>query len=653
MVDSEAEDYPPANLVNNQNEINIINDIEQEYPIIRCENCHEILLMTLALDKNEIILECEKEKKIEKISLKLFFENINKYKNSNCCNLCNEKNLSQKYYLCKTCSNLIICQNCFEKHNKDDEVEKLNKIDSLCKKHFNQIESFCDVCKEHKCFYCIPEHDEKHKNKEYLIRDKLFRKNRLDNFIKNLINISEVQKKIEKIINEVIDDLQKKIKSLIDLKNKFSETLNMKVKFSNLVYQNYLKKFKDTDLNFFLIKNLENEIDFGLKDLKIEKEKNLEERIGQIVTYLNSNIYNHFNNKLEDNSYEEKNNFINNKMVKAEDINYNIEREIQYDSLIDVIDFNDNLYAIYNQSSISFISKGNKNNTIKFKIIEEDLQRIKSCQKNENDKIMVLTDENLIFIQILEDSDYIILNKKPISIGIFEYNSLLDILYSNSYKIYLLSFPNYNKAKMILSNYNYNIIKFQFIKNNLFFIFGYKNLSSYLIENNNAKLLNETNQINIDNKNCIIIDLNKLNYAVNNKDKIYILNKNDLNLQKTININIDSLKYKPDNNSDNYYYSSYYNSNDQNYYFTTLFKISEHIITVFIFGTKKNIVNYRNYELSMSGIKWELKKEVNFINKSLNSLKSFNNQILLLGSYTSELIDINALWLYCIMCLLF
>ena len=184
MSDSQIIDYPPANIINNPNHNNDINEIEEDYPIIRCENCHEVLLMSLDIEKKQILLLCEKEKNDKKISFSKFFDDINKYKYSNCCQLCKKKNESQKYYLCKTCSNKIICQNCYEKHNKDDNIEKLNKIDSLCRKHFNQIESFCDICKEHMCSYCIPEHDEEHKNKEYLIRDKLFKKKQLDIFKK-------------------------------------------------------------------------------------------------------------------------------------------------------------------------------------------------------------------------------------------------------------------------------------------------------------------------------------------------------------------------------------------------------------------------------------------------------------------------------------
>jgi len=634
MSDSEAIDYPPANIVNNPNKINDINGHENEYPIIRCENCKEILLMSLDLDKNEILLSCEKDRSNKRISLNNFFDNINKYKDFNCCQLCKEKNLSQKYYLCKTCSNKIICKKCYEKHNKDDNIENLNKIDSLCRKHFNQIESFCDICKEHKCSYCIPEHEEEHKNKEYLIRDKLFKKNKLDAFTNNLKNISEIKQNIEKQINDVINEFKKKIELLNDLKDKFFEKLNMKIKFTNLVYQNYLQKFKNTDLNYYLIKNLENQIDFNLQDLKINNENKLEKKVDQIITYLNSNINNHFNNKSENNYYEEENNNINEININAIDVNYKIDRKLDFKNIIGFIDFNEELYAIYNLSRIKFISKND--NVIKFEIDEKDLYEIKSCQNNEDDKILVLTNKYLMFIQILESSDYIILNKYSLSLSKFEFNSSLSLLYlSNSYsgKIYIRLFPNYKEEKKLLDYNNYYIKKFQFVKDNLFFIFEQNKISSYLIKKNKTEFLNSNAQINIDEAYSEIIDLNKSFYLLNNKNKIYILNKNNLNLNKTISINIKEYKYIKIIN-DNYISSHSYN------YFTSLFKITDKIISLFIFYNNGLFVDFQNYHISMSGIKWELKKENSLLVNSINSLKRYNNKLLFLGENNSFLIEL-------------
>ena len=55
MEQNEINDYPPANAIE-ENKI-------VDYPIIRCEDCYEILKMNLNIDKKEIQLKCEKEGK--------------------------------------------------------------------------------------------------------------------------------------------------------------------------------------------------------------------------------------------------------------------------------------------------------------------------------------------------------------------------------------------------------------------------------------------------------------------------------------------------------------------------------------------------------------------------------------------------------------
>ena len=82
-----------------------------------------------------------KRAKSKNIIFEDFFKTINKYETINCCQFCNNKNYSQKYYLCKTCSNKILCENCFQIHDKKDNVINF-KIDSSCKKHYIPYESY-------------------------------------------------------------------------------------------------------------------------------------------------------------------------------------------------------------------------------------------------------------------------------------------------------------------------------------------------------------------------------------------------------------------------------------------------------------------------------------------------------------------------------
>ena len=190
----------------------------------------------------------------------------------NFCQLCKNKNPSQIYYLCRTCSNLIICGKCYNNHYKNDDIERLNKIDSLCRKHFNQIESYCDIFKENKCSYCESDHDKTHKNREFLLKDIFLDQNLLDRFVRNYEDIFKIKSKIEENINKVIKELQNKIELLKNLKIRFNESLEAKIKISNLVYQNYQAKLKKYDLNYFTIKNLKNQINFKLINFENIKE---------------------------------------------------------------------------------------------------------------------------------------------------------------------------------------------------------------------------------------------------------------------------------------------------------------------------------------------------------------------------------------------
>ena len=108
--------------------------------------------------------------------------------------------------------------------------------------------------------------------------------------------------------------------------------------------------------------------------------------------------------------------------------------------------------------------------------------------------------------------------------------------------------------------------------------------------------------------------MNNLYYAVNNRKQIFLLNKNDLNIIKTININKELSK-----NSE-----------------THLLKLSPSVFSLFIYDKLYDYYTYiykisfdiQNYEISMNGIKWDLKREKNFINKNTK-----NDEIIFIKLY--------------------
>ena len=388
MENSEINDCPPANVIEEKE--------KNDYPIIRCEDCHEILAINLKLDKKEVQLKCEKEGKIKNIPFDKFFSEIKKYEEINCCQFCKNKNPSQKYYLCKTCSNKILCEKCFEGHNKKDDIIKI-KIDSTCKKHYNPYESYCPICKENKCSYCSINHDESHEKDEILFKKKLLKQNKLDRFKIILKVIIKEKIKIEQQINSVVKELQEKIEFINNLKDTFNECLNMKLKFVELVLNNYEQKIKDFDANFFTIDNLEKQINFNLYKLEFNNNDSLDKKIENVTNCLNKNLSSHFNvydneQKLENENLE---NLFDEDITKVE---YKNLTEISYKAS-GFLDFNKDLFVFYSTNTIYFLAKNDYKT--KINIDEYGLEGIIMCKKVNDKQILICTYKNIIFIDII------------------------------------------------------------------------------------------------------------------------------------------------------------------------------------------------------------------------------------------------------------
>ena len=580
-------DYPPANAIEDKE--------EKDYPIIRCEDCHEILSISLNIDKKEIQLKCEKEGKTKNISFDKFFESLKEYADINCCQFCKKKNPSQKYYLCKTCSNKILCENCYEEHNKKDDIIKF-KIDSTCRKHYNPYESYCPICKENKCSYCSIDHDENHEKDEFFLKKKLLKKNKLDGFKNTIKKIKNDRDKIKEKINSVIKELEEKIAFINNLKEKFFECLNMKLKFVELVLFNYEKKLKDFDANFFVINNLENQIKFNLLDFNLNKNDSLDKKIENTYYYLNQNLNSHFNPDNQE---------IGGEKIKSEnlwdnnitDVDYESRNEFKYEPK-GFLDFNKDLFVFYSSNSIFFQSKDNFQT--KFQIEEFGLGMIEMCKKISDEKILIYTNKSITLVDIIDNNDYKVAKKIDFYEKIYDFNSNFNLIYLNhkyknsgyykeitGFTIKFKSFPDYKENKILVSGskkYQGNEAnKLQFYNNNIFFHFSEDNLDSYNINNNNCYLENSV-KISIDYSNASIISLNNEYYCLNDKRKVLILNKKDLTIAKTININSNNLG---------------------------MIKISDKLVTIFF--VKDSQLLYNNYEIQSNGIKWIVKKTITLL----------------------------------------
>ena len=245
------------------------------------------------------------------------------------------------------------------------------------------------------------------------------------------------------------------------------------------------------------------------------------------------------------------NNKINNENDDIINVDYNLKKEFDF-SVKDILDFNKDLLALTQDQSILFITKNNFEK--KFEIIEKCLDKIKFLKKIDEEKILVFTYNNYIIIKIIQNCDYNIIQKYDFTNSyLYDFKANWDLLYikkeiseykRHTYENFYLnisSFPDYNKTKFYISIKSYNFNKLIFINDNSIFCLANNHIVLYNISQNEFSLVNEI-EIDLYSSDCEIIDLNCF-YCLNDHKSIILLNKNNLNISKTIKINSNILGF--------------------------------------------------------------------------------------------------------------
>ena len=86
------------------------------------------------------------------------------------------------------------------------------------------------------------------------------------------------------------------------------------MKFTELILDNYEKKLKDFDLNYYTINNLEKQINFNLFELNYNENNSLDKKIEIITYYLNQNLNAQF--KFNNDNIDNIENFENIEKIK-------------------------------------------------------------------------------------------------------------------------------------------------------------------------------------------------------------------------------------------------------------------------------------------------------------------------------------------------
>ena len=409
--------------------------------------------------------------------------------------------------------------------------------------------------------------------------EKVIEKSKLDLFEKNLKNADFMKKKIKEIIDSVIEELIENIKTIRILEQTFFESLEAEIKMSKFLYESYQQEIKNRNVNCFISKELTNHINFFIPELKIDNTTSLNERINNIIFYVNESI----NNKFQKFEKEEK--IIN--------IKYQINTKIKM-NIKGIFNYNENLLVTYDDYTIKFISKNTLQN--KFTIMEPEIKNIKKCEKkNKGDLFIILVSSSIFIIKIFPQyNEYKILEKVDISkyetVIINSLCNLLAFTKSNySFKFYLINYKNYIKIE---KEFKDDISRFLLVNDNLFF--GIKNyyIKLYLIEKNDC---NEINKFEISGvkENDSVINLNEDYLTLNTSNKIFIFDKkNNYNLSKTINLNDE--------------YGSSIN----------IINLNNIMISLCLKEKKMKIINYN---ISLMGLKW---REIS------NSNIDFDNEVI-------------------------
>ena len=453
----------------------------------------------------------------------------------------------------------------------------------------------------------------------------MLKKNKIEGLKNTIKKIKNDKDKIEQKINLVIKELEEKLLFINNLKKKFFECLSMKIQFVELILNNYEKKLENYNINYFIANNLEKQINFNLLELNINKNSSLDKKIQNISDYIEENLNSKFGLDNGEGSSEviKKENLSDNNIT---DVEFNVLKKFDYNNIIGLLDFNKDLILVYSSYAIYFISKNDYK--IKFKLEEYGINGIKICKKINDFKILLYTNNNIIFVDILDNSDYKIEKKIELSYKIYDFKSHLDLLcfkykdenfnnYYNKFEpiIKLLLFPDYNKSKFSLNISMFNDYsdndKLNFISNDIFFYISPKELSLYAIKNNKISF-EKSLKIDIYPKNISIIELKEY-YCLNDKKKILLLNKINLEIAKTISLDSKNIG---------------------------ILKISNKLLSIFIsdyYGLFS-----KNYTISSDGIKWSLNKTKTLLKQfqTFNSCYHDNNYILFMNENSCSLFDI-------------
>ena len=239
-------------LSDNQNKV--VNSITQSKEII-CPKCFEEINIKI-INYKISLYDCKNGHKINDINFK-DFPNTQKIDLKNIiCNKCTQNNkfnsYNNQFYKCFTCGKNL-CPLCQSQHDKGHQTIDYDKINSVCKAHFESFNSYCKTCKKNLCMKC---------EKDHANHEKVYYGNIMPDFDEIKLSAENLGKYIYQL-NESIEIIIKKL-------NRYKENINNFYQ----IYTDVINKV-DNNRNYEILNNI-NEIcnNDVIKDIKRIVEEN-------------------------------------------------------------------------------------------------------------------------------------------------------------------------------------------------------------------------------------------------------------------------------------------------------------------------------------------------------------------------------------------
>ena len=264
-----------------------------ETKIIRCPQCINIPSITF-IHSNDgigyIKYEC-KAGHNNTITLKNFLQYSKKFSTENCeCKRCNKDSVNHKdifLLFCNECKSPF-CSDCKKYHLKKHETHiliPLYHFDSSCPIHGQTITFYCQDCKSNLCTFCLNEHQNHHLESLQKLIINHHELNEYKHFIKESKHYIE---QFDLVINEILKNANNE--KLMMTINKYKEENLDEITLANEIFDNYIIKESQKNLNYEIINNLRSVLKFNQIELlkNISKIENVLEKIKYIMDNINN-----------------------------------------------------------------------------------------------------------------------------------------------------------------------------------------------------------------------------------------------------------------------------------------------------------------------------------------------------------------------------